>query len=133
MDNMIILLVEDNFDDELFVLCVLKKFSVLNQVVVVRDGQEVFDYVFGIGKYQDCDVCVLFKVVFLDLQLFKLNGIEVLCLICGDECIKWILVVLLMLLDEIQDMVDCYESGVNSYINKLVDFNEFVDQVRLFG
>ncbi|MGC1508602.1 response regulator [Ketobacter sp.] len=133
MDNMTILLVEDNPDDELLALRALKKSSVPNQVVVVRDGQEALDYVFGTGKYQDRDVRALPKVVFLDLQLPKLNGIEVLRSIRGDERTKRIPVVLLTSSDEIQDMVDCYESGANSYINKPVDFNEFVDQVRLLG
>ncbi|MGB3624014.1 MAG: response regulator [Ketobacter sp.] len=130
---MTILLVEDNPDDELLALRALKKSSVPNQVVVVRDGQEALDYVFGTGKYQDRDVRALPKVVFLDLQLPKLNGIEVLRSIRGDERTKRIPVVLLTSSDEIQDMVDCYESGANSYINKPVDFNEFVDQVRLLG
>ncbi|MVF11669.1 response regulator [Ketobacter sp. MCCC 1A13808] len=133
MDNMTILLVEDNPDDELLALRALKKSSVPNQVVVVKDGQEALDYVFGTGKYQDRDVRALPKVVFLDLQLPKLNGIEVLRSIRGDERTKRIPVVLLTSSDEIQDMVDCYESGANSYINKPVDFNEFVDQVRLLG
>ena len=118
MDNMTILLVEDNPDDELLALRALKKSSVPNQVVVVRDGQEALDYVFGTGKYQDRDVRALPKVVFLDLQLPKLNGIEVLRSIRGDERTKRIPVVLLTSSDEIQDMVDCYESGANSYINK---------------
>ncbi len=133
MENMTILLVEDNPDDELLALRALKKSCVPNQVVVVRDGQEALDYIFGHGKYQDRDTRSLPKVVFLDLQLPKLNGIEVLRCIRGDDRTKRVPVVLLTSSDEMQDMIDCYENGANSYINKPVDFNEFVDQVKLLG
>lgn len=133
MDDMTILLVEDNPDDELLALRALKKTAVPNQVVVVRDGEEALDYVFGRGKFGERDVRALPKVIFLDLQLPKLNGIEVLRSIRGDDRTRRIPVVLLTSSDEIQDMIDCYENGANSYINKPVDFNEFVDQVKLLG
>jgi len=133
MSNMTILLVEDNADDELLALRALKKTAVPNEVVVTRDGQEALDYIFGQGKYQGRDIRILPKVVFLDLKLPKLDGLQVLRTIRQDERTKGLPVVLLTSSDEVQDMKAGYEIGVNSYINKPVDFNEFVSQVKLLG
>lgn len=133
MDPMTILLVEDNADDELLALRALKKTSVPNRVVVVRDGEEALEYIFGRGRYQGRDMSEQPKVVFLDLKLPKLNGIDVLRSIRQDRRTKRLPVVLLTSSDEPQDLVDGYDSGANSYINKPVDFNEFVEQVKLLG
>ncbi|MBA56513.1 MAG: two-component system response regulator [Pseudomonadales bacterium] len=133
MSNMTILLVEDNPDDELLALRALKKSDVPNEVVVTRDGQEALDYIFGEGKFDGRDIRVLPKVVFLDLKLPKLNGLEVLRKIREDERTKGLPVVLLTSSDEVQDMKAGYDIGVNSYINKPVDFDEFVSQVKLLG
>lgn len=133
MNDMTILLVEDNTDDELLALRALKKTDVPNVVVVARDGEEALDYIFGRGKYQGRDVRSLPKVVFLDLQLPKLNGLEVLRHIRQDDRTKRLPVVLLTSSDEIQDMKAGYDIGANSYINKPVDFDEFVSQVKLLG
>ena len=133
MSDMTILLVEDNPDDELLALRALKKSNVPNTVVVTRDGQEALDYIFGEGKFQGRDVRVLPKVVFLDLKLPKLDGLEVLRKIREDKRTKGLPVVLLTSSDEVQDMQAGYDIGVNSYINKPVDFAEFVSQVKLLG
>ena len=130
---MTILLVEDNADDELLALRALKKSSVPNHVVVARDGEEALEYIFGRGRYQGRNVSEQPKVVFLDLKLPKLNGIEVLRSIRQDRRTCRMPVVLLTSSDEPQDLVDGYDSGANSYINKPVDFNEFVEQVKLLG
>tara|TARA_Y100000589_G_scaffold99295_2_gene93844 strand:- start:1828 stop:2259 length:432 start_codon:yes stop_codon:yes gene_type:complete len=130
---MTILLVEDNADDELLALRALKKTDVPNDVVVTRDGQEALDYIFGQGKFQGRDIRLLPKVVFLDLKLPKLDGLEVLRKIRQDERTKRLPVVLLTSSDEVQDMKAGYDIGVNSYINKPVDFDEFVSQVKLLG
>ncbi|MGB1062687.1 MAG: response regulator, partial [Ketobacter sp.] len=115
---MTILLVEDNADDELLALRALKKTDVPNDVVVTRDGQEALDYIFGQGKFQGRDIRLLPKVVFLDLKLPKLDGLEVLRKIRQDERTKRLPVVLLTSSDEVQDMKAGYDIGVNSYINK---------------
>ena len=133
MDNMTILLVEDNADDELLALRALKKSSVPNTVVVARDGVEALDYIFGRGDYAGRNLCEQPKVVFLDLKLPKLNGIDVLRSIRQDARTKTLPVVLLTSSDEPCDMVDGYECGANSFINKPVDFDEFVEQVKLLG
>lgn len=133
MDNMTILLVEDNADDELLALRALKKTAVPNEVVVARDGEEALEYIFGRGRYAGRDVSKQPKVIFLDLKLPKLNGIEVLRSIRKDVRTSRVPVVLLTSSDERQDLIDGYDSGANSYINKPVDFNEFVEQVKLLG
>lgn len=133
MDPMTILLVEDNADDELLALRALKKSSVPSNVVVARDGEEALEYIFGQGRYAGRDVGEQPKVVFLDLKLPKLSGIDVLRSIRQDNRTSRLPVVLLTSSDEPQDLIDGYDSGANSYINKPVDFNEFVEQVRLLG
>lgn len=133
MDPMTILLVEDNADDELLALRALKKTSVPNHVVVARDGEEALEYLFGRGKYEGRNVGEQPKVVFLDLKLPKLNGIDVLRSIRMDNRTSRMPVVLLTSSDEPQDLIDVYDNGANSYINKPVDFNEFVEQVKLLG
>lgn len=133
MDPMTILLVEDNADDELLALRALKKTSVPSTVVVARDGEEALEYIFGQGKYAGRNVGDQPKVVFLDLKLPKLNGIDVLRSIRKDSRTSRLPVVLLTSSDEPQDLLDGYDSGANSYISKPVDFNEFVEQVKLLG
>jgi len=133
MSDMTILLVEDNADDELLALRALKKTSITNEVVVARDGQEALDYVFAQGKYADRDPEQLPKVVFLDLKLPKLDGLEVLQRIRSNERTRCLPVVMLTSSDEVQDIQRGYDSGVNSYISKPVDFDEFVSQVKLLG
>ncbi len=133
MDPMTILLVEDNADDELLALRALKKTSVPSTVVVARDGEEALEYIFGEGRYAGRNVGEQPKVVFLDLKLPKLNGIDVLRSIRRDSRTSRMPVVLLTSSDEPQDLLDGYDSGANSYINKPVDFNEFVEQVKLLG
>ena len=130
---MTILLVEDNPDDELLALRALKKSSIPSEVVVARDGVEALDYVFGRGQYQGRDLSLQPKVVLLDLKLPKLDGLEVLRCIRKDDRTRRVPVVLITSSDEKQDMLDCYESGANSYLNKPVDFDEFVDQIKLLG
>lgn len=133
MSSMTILLVEDNPDDELLALRALKKTNIDNKVVVARDGEEALEYLLCTGKHSDRDINVQPKVVFLDLQLPKLNGIEVLKSLRGHEKTKALPVVLLTSSDENCDIMDCYENGANSYIHKPIDFKEFTEQVRLIG
>ncbi len=133
MDDMTILLVEDNADDELLALRALKKIDVPNRVVVARDGEEALDYIFRRGRYSELEYACLPKVVFLDLKLPKLDGIQVLKSIRSNEQTRHLPVVLLTSSDESDDMVNGYSSGANSYINKPVDFDDFVNRISLLG
>jgi two-component system response regulator len=128
-----ILLVEDNPDDEMLALRALKKTETKNSVIVARDGQEALDYVFGTGKFNGRDPNETPQVIFLDIQLPKLNGLEVLKNIRNDQRTSLIPIVLLTSSDEERDMVDGYKLGANSYINKPVDFDEFIEQVKVLG
>ncbi len=130
---MTILLVEDNPDDEMLAIRALRKTEIENHVVVARDGEEALEYLFCTGKYQDRDINSQPQVVFLDLQLPKLNGIQVLQNLRAHEKTKALPVVLLTSSDENRDIVDCYNSGANSYIHKPVDFNQFTAQVKALG
>ena len=128
-----ILLVEDNPDDEVLALRALSKAETKNNIVVTRDGQEALDYIFGKGKYNGRNPSETPQVIFLDIKLPKLNGLEVLKNIRNDERTSLIPIVLLTSSDEERDMVDGYKLGANSYINKPVDFDEFIDQVKMLG
>lgn len=131
MDSKIILLVEDNPDDEPLTMRALKKNNVKNEVVVARDGAEALDYLFGgVGAYAGRDTIDLPAVVLLDLKLPKINGLEVLKAIRGDERTKLLPVVILTSSKEDQDLHDGYRCGANSYVRKPVNFNEFLVATR---
>ena len=123
-----ILLVEDNPDDELLALRALKKNNILNEVRVVRDGEEAIDYLSLMNESEP-----LPEVVLLDLQLPKVSGLEVLKAIRANSRTQLLPVVVLTSSDEEKDMIDSYQLGANSYIRKPVDFNQFVEAVQQLG
>ncbi len=127
-----ILLVEDNPDDVELTLLALEKNNIANPVKVVRDGQEAVDYLFYKGKYEGADHD-LPNLVLLDLKLPKVDGIEVLNKIKADRKLKLIPVVVLTSSKEDNDVLKSYDLGVNSYIRKPVDFDQFVDTVKQIG
>ncbi len=133
--NKIILLVEDNPDDVELTLRALKKNNVVNDIVVVRDGAEALDYLYGSGKYAGRDTSVLPTVILLDLKLPKVDGLEVLKRVRAEESTRLLPVVILTSSDEEQDMIDSYNLGANSYVRKPVEFNQFaeaVSQLKLY-
>ena len=130
MEEKIILLVEDNADDEELTIRTLQKNHLKNKIVVVRDGVEALDYLFGTGEYKDRDLSVSPVLIMLDIKLPKLNGLEVLKKIKSDSRTKFIPVVILTSSDEEKDLVDSYQLGANSYVRKPVDFAEFQNSVR---
>ena len=132
-NDKVILLVEDNRDDEALTLRALKKNKILNEVVVARDGVEALDYMFGTGPHAGRDVADLPQVVLLDLKLPNIGGLEVLRQIRADKRTSLQPVVILTTSDEDHDVVAGYKLGVNSYIRKPVDFEEFIEAVRQLG
>lgn len=130
MEKKVILLVEDNPNDVELTIRVLKKNNVLNEVVVAQDGAEALDYLFGTGKYADCDTSILPEVVLLDLKLPKVDGLEVLKRIREDKRTKFLPVVILTSSDEQRDLVSSYKLGANSYVRKPVDFEQFREAIK---
>ncbi|HWP58662.1 MAG TPA: response regulator [Candidatus Acidoferrales bacterium] len=128
-----ILLVEDNPDDVDLTLRALKRNHIANEVVVARDGLEALDYLFGTGSYAGRDLSRKPTVVLLDLKLPKIDGLEVLRRLRGDERTKLLPVVILTTSREQQDLLNGYSSGANSYIVKPVDFEKFVNAVGQLG
>jgi two-component system response regulator len=133
MDSKIIFLVEDNPDDEALTLRAFKKNNIGNEVVVARDGAEALDYFFGTGAHAGRDMRVMPAITLLDLKLPKVDGLEVLRRLRGDERTKLLPVVILTSSKEDQDLINGYRLGANSYIRKPVDFGQFVEAVRQLG
>ena len=123
-----ILLVEDNPSDVELTLHALKRNNVTNPVHVARDGAEALDYLFGNGSRSPVP-----KVILLDLKLPKIDGLEVLKRVKGDPRTKRIPVVVLTSSREERDLVESYNLGANSYIQKPVDFGQFTDAVKQIG
>ncbi len=128
-----ILLVEDNPNDIELTLRALKKNNLTNKVHVVTDGAEALDFVFAKNKYSERNIENAPKVILLDLKLPKVDGLEVLKKIKSDEKTKTIPVVVLTSSREESDIIDSYQLGVNSYIVKPVNFDQFVKSVSDLG
>ena len=127
-----ILIVEDNPDDEALTLRALKRNNLANNVVVVRDGAEALDYLFGTGAFEGRGVAQP-AVILLDIKLPKVDGLEVLERIRADDRTKRLPVVILTSSDEQKDLIRSYELGVNSYVRKPVEFGEFSEAVSQLG
>lgn len=128
-----VLLVEDNPDDEALTLRALHKYNLANDIVVVRDGQEALDYLFAEGQYDGRNREELPQVVLLDLNLPKVDGLEVLRRVAADPIVRRVPVVVLTSSDEEQDLVRSYDLGANSYVRKPVDFEQFLETARQLG
>jgi two-component system, response regulator len=127
-----ILLVEDNPDDVEMTLHALRREKLANTVHVARDGEEALDYVFRRGQYAGRTNAHP-RVVLLDLKLPKVDGLQVLKEMKEDPRTKAIPVVILTSSREERDMVSGYRLGVNAYIQKPVDFDQFRETVKALG
>src|SRR3989454_11903713 len=128
-----ILLVEDNPNDVELTLHAFRKHNLANRVHVARDGAEALDFLFRTGAYKDRHTQNSPHVVLLDLKLPKVNGLEVLQRMKEDAHIRMIPVVVLTSSREDRDITECYRLGVNSYIVKPVNFEQFTEAVRQLG
>lgn len=128
-----ILLVEDNPTDVELALRALKKSGLANNIFVVNDGEEALDFLYCRNKFVNRNPNHSPKVILLDLKLPKVDGLEVLRTLKKDEEKKNIPVVVLTSSDQEKDMVESYKFGVNSYIQKPVDFDQFIKAVNQIG
>jgi two-component system response regulator len=128
-----ILLVEDNPDDVELTRIAFTQAKIANKLVVARDGAEALDYLFARGAHADRDPTHLPSIVLLDLNLPKVDGREVLQAIRGNELTRSVPVVVLTTSVEPFDVEASYALGVNSYIQKPVDFEHFVWAVQQVG
>jgi CheY-like chemotaxis protein len=128
-----ILLVEDNPSDLKLTLRALEQHNIANRVEVVRDGAAALDFLFATGEYEGRKVEQAPKVVLLDLKLPKVDGMEVLEKVKSDKRTKRIPIIVLTSSREERDIVESYELGVNSYIVKPVDFEQFAEAIRQVG
>jgi two-component system, response regulator len=128
-----ILLVEDNPNDVRLTLHALRNYNLTNNIHVIRDGAEALDFIFCTGEYAQRTMAQPPKVILLDLKLPLVSGLEVLQRIKADARTRLIPVVVLTSSREERDIVDSYRLGVNSYITKPVDFEQFAEAVRTLG
>jgi CheY-like chemotaxis protein len=133
MNGRSILLVEDNPDDEALAIRALRRSRITNEIVVVRDGVEALDYLFGTGNYADRDTAIQPTVILLDLKLPRMDGIEVLRHLRANESTRLLPVVILTTSEEEQDLLASYSLGCNSYVRKPVDFVQFSEAVQQLG
>ena len=128
-----ILLVEDNQDDCELALRALRRERLVNNIFIVRDGEQALSFLFCAGAYADRTFDQPPKLVLLDLKLPKVNGLEVLKQVKSDPRTRHIPVVVLTSSKEERDLAASYNLGANSYIQKPVDFEQFRQTVKSIG
>lgn len=128
-----ILLVEDSASDAEMTIKALKKNNLANKLLHLKDGAAALDFVFAEGDYTGRNIEDKPRIILLDLKMPKINGIEVLERIRSDARTKTIPVVMLTSSKEDPDIKKCYELGVNSYVIKPVEFDEFQKAISNLG
>lgn len=127
-----ILLAEDNDNDVELTLSTLERFKLANAVTVVRDGAEALDYLLCQGEYAERQ-CEAPAVILLDIKMPKVDGLQVLEVIKSTPHLKSIPVVMLTSSRQESDLVRSYALGVNAYVVKPVDFDQFTEAIRQLG
>ena len=128
-----ILIVEDNPRDAELTLRALKKNNLANNVLIAQDGAEALDFFFCRGKFKKRNFEIPPKVVLLDLKLPKVSGLEILKTVKGDKRTSHIPIVVVTSSRQEPDMKEAYDLGVNSYVVKPVDFDQFVNAMSQLG
>jgi two-component system response regulator len=128
-----ILLVEDNMDEAELAIRELTKHNLANKLLHVHDGEEALEFVFGTGRYEGRDILDPPKLILLDLKMPKVGGIEVLKAIRENERTKSIPIVVLTSSNHEKDITSSYDLGVNSYIIKPIDFQQFSKSIKEIG
>jgi len=132
-DPVQILIVEDNPYDAELTLRALRKHNLVNEVYVAEDGQEALDFLFCEGKFASRNISSPLKVIFLDLKLPKISGLEVLKRIKSNPKTKKLPVVIVSSSKEDPDIKAAYELGTNGYVVKPVDFSDFIKVMQNTG
>lgn len=127
-----ILYAEDSMDDIELTLAAFKEINMVNQIDIVRDGEEVIDYLFYKGKYANRENSTP-TFVLLDIKMPKLDGIEVLKIIRQTDEYKNLPVVMLTSSQMEMDIIRSYQLGANGYVIKPIDFPEFVKAIKGIG
>jgi two-component system response regulator len=129
-DDKIIMLITDNPDDERLILGAFQKNNIVNKVVVARDGSEALDYLFGSGIYADRDSSLIPHVILLDLNLQKIDAFQVLKRLHHNKQMNLLPLVAFISSEDERDLTDYYQLGVNSFIRKPADHEQFDEIVR---
>jgi two-component system, response regulator len=125
VDSRAILIVEDSLSDKELMLRALEKSGIQNSIISAKDGLEAIQYLFGTGKYEDRAAEDMPAVVLIDLNLPKIDGLEVLRRMRADYRTKLIPVAIFTSSNEEQDLINGYSLGANSYVRKPINFNDF--------
>ncbi len=133
MEQINILLVEDNAEEITLTLRALKKNNMGENVTVVHDGAEALDFLFCKNAYANRDPHNLPKLILLDLKLTNIDGLAVLRRLREDQRTRFLPVVMLTSSKAEQDLIEAYQSGTNSYIQKPIDFAQFVESIGKLG
>lgn len=128
-----ILLVEDNPNDAEMTIRALKKNHLANNLIHLSNGADALDFIFGTGTFTGRDTDIKPKLILLDIKMPRVDGIDVLRKVKSDEKTKEIPIVMLTSSQEDPDIQTCYRLGVNSYIVKPVEFDNFVKAVSDLG
>jgi len=128
-----ILIVEDNPNDAELAIRALKKSNLANHIFVTENGEEALDFIFSRGEFAERDKSKALKVIFLDLKLPKVSGLEVLKVLKSHESTKMLPVVIITSSKEDPDIQEAYALGANSYVVKPVDFDSFIHAISSTG
>lgn len=128
-----ILLIEDNPNDAELTLRALRENNLVNDIKLLDDGEKALNYIFCRGEFAGRDKSESPKLIILDLKLPKVDGLEILKQLKGDDATKTIPVVVLTSSQHETDVITSYQLGVNSYIVKPVEFDKFVEAVKQLG
>lgn len=133
MDDYAILVVEDSPDDQVLTRRALRNSCRPNSIIMLEDGQEALDFLFGTETAERSDLVESIGVVLLDFKLPKVSGLEVLRRIRSSPATDWLPVVMVTSSDEPQELREAYRLGVNSFVTKQIDYSKFSEQMGLLA